>query len=514
MAAGLTVVAGLEYAGRSRPTHPAWSDGTHTMSFGEVNRRSDRGARALRGRGIRPGDRIMILLLNQLRSAEVYAAVAKAGAVMIPVNTGSTSTEITHLASLARPTAIITEATFVDVLAGITDVTFDHAISVDRVSGFLSWDALVESAGDQGPLPALDEQSVFSISFTGGTTGRPKGVMISHRSRALTFSGMSAEFGLGPGKRTINATPLYHGAGFAYGFGFMVAGAHVVTMRHWDPELLLTLMRVHRPHQLFLVPSQLADLRDLGTATMRASGFHELPVLFVSAAPLTDDLKEWFLAEFPEVVFSDVYGGTEAGVVSVVKTPELSTRGRTVGTPWLMTEIRILDSEKNPVPDGEAGDLYSRSPYVFSGYLDDPEQTQAVMTKDGFVTAGDVALQDDDGYLYVVDRSKDMIISGGVNVYPREVEEALRRHPSVSDVAVVGLPHPRWGEEVVAVVVPRSDSTFDGPTLLAECSQVLAGYKLPKRVLTRPTLDRTAMGKLTKSELRDWAVLQTQSERS
>lgn len=509
MAAGLTVVAGLQYSGRSRPADPAWSDGSQTLSFGDVDDRSTRGALALLQLGVKPGSRIMILLENQLRSAEIYAAVAKAGAVMIPVNTHSTPAEVAQLARAASPSAVITHSALADAVTQAEGFTNELAISVDHLDGFRTWDSLVESTSASGPLPDLDERDVFSISFTGGTTGRPKGVMISHRSRALTFSGMAAEFGLGAGRRTINATPLHHGAGFAYGFGFMVAGAHVVTMRRWDPEHLLSLMKSHRPHQLFLVPSQLTDLRDLGATTMREADFHELPELFVSAAPLTDDLKEWFIDEFPEVRFSDVYGGTEAGVVSIAKTPELQRRGRTVGTPWLMTEIRILDADKNPVPLGQSGDLYSRSPYVFSGYLDDPDQTQAVMTEDGFVTAGDVAMQDDDGYLYVVDRSKDMIISGGVNVYPREVEEVLLLHPQVADAAVVGIPHPRWGEMVVAIVVPSSESTIDGEELLSHCAQTLAGFKVPKRVLTRPSLDRTAMGKITKSDLRDWAIVQT-----
>lgn len=506
MTSGLSVVAGLSYSGRSRRSAPAWSDGTRTLTFGDVDERSTRGAQALVSLGVAPGDRIMIMLENQIRSAEVYAAVAKAGAVMIPVNTLSTRAEIAQLAALARPTGIITQSAFAENHGAVGEFTSIPAISVDPTDGFLSWDMLVEEPRERTPLPTLDERDVFSISFTGGTTGRPKGVMISHRSRALTFSGMAAEFGLGPGRRTINTTPLSHGAGFAYGFGFMVAGAHVLTMSRWDPEQLLTLLATHPPHQLFLVPSQLSDLRELGTGRMREAGFHLIPNLFVSAAPLPDELKEWFIADFPEVTFADVYGGTEAGVVSVVKTPDLQTRGRTVGTPWMMTEIRILDADKNPVPQGASGDLYSRSPYVFSGYLDDPEQTRSVMTDDGFVTAGDVAVQDDDGFLYIVDRSKDMIISGGVNVYPREVEEVLLTHPAIADAAVVGVPHPRWGEEVVAIVVPSSAAGIDSRAILDHCSASLAGFKVPKQVMTRASLDRTAMGKITKGELRDWAI--------
>jgi acyl-CoA synthetase (AMP-forming)/AMP-acid ligase II len=170
--------------------------------------------------------------------------------------------------------------------------------------------------------------------------------------------------------------------------------------------------------------------------------------------------------------------------------------------------VKLLDENKQEVAQGESGELFSRSPYLFNGYLDDPEQTREVSTEDGFVTAGDIAIQDEDGFLYIVDRAKDMIISGGVNVYPREVEEVLNGHPTVADVAVVGLPHERWGEEIVAIVVPSVGSEIDSETLIAYCATTLSKFKVPKRFMTRATLERTVTGKLQKNQLRDWAQSQ------
>jgi acyl-CoA synthetase (AMP-forming)/AMP-acid ligase II len=515
VAAGLSIVSGVQYFGRAAATAPAWSDDRVTLTFGALHERTDRAAAALVDLGICDGRHVALLLENQAAYAEAIAGVAKAGAVLVPVTTQTTGPELAEILERSSAGAVITQRRFLDVVASAASrYEPDHIFSVDAADDARPWSALVDGPQAASRLPQLDEAATFCVSFTGGTTGRPKGVMLSHRSRALTFHYMALDFGLGPGRRVINATPLSHGAGLAYGYGFMTAGAHVHTMRRWDPEHLLSLLRAHPPDQMFFVPSQLADLRSLGTKRLRAAGFHRMATAFSTAAPLPDDIKEWFVGDLPEVTFADVYGGTEAGVVSVLKTPELQRRERCAGTPWFMTEVRILDGDGNDVPQGQSGDLYSRSPYVFSGYLDDPEQTREVMTDDGFVTAGDVAVQDPDGYLYIVDRSKDLIISGGVNVYPREIEEVLLRHPTVADAAVVGVPHARWGEEVVAIVAAAGDDPIDGVALLRFCRESLSSIKVPKKVLVRQSLDRTDTGKLAKSQLRAWASEQLSTERT
>jgi acyl-CoA synthetase (AMP-forming)/AMP-acid ligase II len=507
----LTIVAGIDYFGSTMTNSPAWSDNDRTLTFGALKSRSDRAAASLIDLGIERGRHIAVMLDNQLASAEVITAIAKSGLVIVPLNTHSTSTEVGQILSRANVAAVITEQKYADVVStAAAAFTPQFAYSVDGGDDFRDWETLVAEGNTVHALPQLQEMDTFCISFTGGTTGQPKGVMLNHRSRALTFHYMALDFNLGPGRRSINATPLYHGAGMAYGYGFMNAGTHVQTMARWDPERLLSLVETHRPHQLFLVPSQISDLRALGVGRMRDAGFHTIETSFSTAAPLPHELKTWFVEEFPEIVFADVYGGTEAGVVSVLKTPELTNRDRSAGPPWFMTEVKLLGEDQREVQRGETGELFSRSPYLFNGYLDDPEQTREVSTEDGFVTAGDIAVQDEDGYLYIVDRAKDMIISGGVNVYPREVEELLGGHPSVADVAVIGLPHERWGEEIVAIVVPQGAEGIDADVLIAYCAATLSKFKVPKRFLVRSTLERTVTGKLQKNQLRDWA----QSQRS
>lgn len=507
MTSRLSVFSGIEYFGRTMSSDAAWTDGDRTLTFGAIEDRSTRAAVAFLSWGLPAGSHIMVMLDNCLEYPEIIAGITKAGHVIVPVNTYSTEAEAAAFAKRCDVKAIITQRSYLDRMAGaIALIDETRLFTVDDNPDARHWQSHIAAGSAGVRLDDIDEMATFCVSFTGGTTGQPKGVMLNHRSRALTFHYMALDFNVGPNRRTINATPLYHGAGMAYGYGFLNAGAHVQTMRRWDPEHLLRLVRDHRPHQLFLVPSQISDLRDLGLDRMRDAGFHTIETAFATAAPLPHELKTWFIEEFPDIVFADVYGGTEAGVITVHKTPELGRRERCAGPAWFMTEVKLLDENRNEVAPGEPGELFSRSPYLFNGYLNDPEQTRDVMTDDGFVTAGDMSIVDEDGYYYIVDRSKDMIISGGVNVYPREVEEALLAHSDVRDVAVVGVPHQRWGEEIVAILVVSPDSTVDDTHLQEYCAQTLAKFKIPKRFLRRDSLDRTVTGKLRKNELREWAV--------
>lgn len=502
----LNISDGVTHFARSRSGASAWSDGDRTMTFGAMEERSSRLASALLASGARAGQHVGVMLDNRLEYPEIIAAVSKAGLVMVPLNTHSTSSEVGDLLRRAEAFGVITEQKYAGTV-GSSFGTYEPklALQMDAGSDFPSYEDFLARGSADAVFDSVPETDPFCVSFTGGTTGQPKGVVISHRSRALTFLHVNIEFGIGPGKRTINATPLYHGAGVAYGYGFMWAGAHVETMRRWDPERLLQLVSTHRPDTLFLVPSQLSDLRELGVERLHAAGFQNIPSVFTSAAPLPEELKRWSLETFPDIGWSDVYGGTEAGLVTVLRPEDIGRKVRCAGPSWFMTEVRLLDADKRIVPVGEQGELYSRSPYLFNGYLNDPEQTAQVSTEDGFVTAGDVAIMDDEGFYYIVDRAKDMIITGGVNVYPREVEEVLNHHPSVADVAVVGMSHPRWGEEVVALIVTRGQAPMDTDELTRHCQATLSSFKVPKRFIQRDTLDRTDTGKLQKTSLRAWA---------
>jgi long-chain acyl-CoA synthetase len=308
---------------------------------------------------------------------------------------------------------------------------------------------------------------------------------------------------MGPGRRTIAVAPMYHGAGFAFAYLAVATGGSVAMLRRWDPQDFLDLVAAHRPHSVFLVPAHLQMLRAMGERALADADTSSLEVIYCNAAPLPQPLKLWAMDSLPHVGFHEIYGSTETGVVSGCRPPDMRRKERCVGPPWFHNEVKLLDPEtRRPVATGERGELYVRSPLLFSGYLDDPEATEAATDDEGFVTVGDIAVQDEEGFLYIVDRVKDMIISGGVNVYPREVEEVLVTHPGVAEAAVIGAPDEQWGERVVAVVV-RRDPDVDADALDAHARHDLAGFKVPREYRFVEALPRNAAGKVLKRELRE-----------
>jgi acyl-CoA synthetase (AMP-forming)/AMP-acid ligase II len=257
-----------------------------------------------------------------------------------------------------------------------------------------------------------------------------------------------------------------------------------------------------RAQSVFLVPTHAQMIRALGDDAIRARDTSSLETLYFNAAPMPHPLKVWVAETFPHVGLHELYGSTEAGIVSNCRPPDVLRKPGSVGPPWFMTEVRVVDEDGVPVPPGGTGELFSRSPYLMNGYLKDPDATAACTTPDGFLTSGDIAHVDEDGFLYIVDRKKDMIISGGVNIFPREVEDVLVTHPGVREVAVVGLPSGKWGEAVTAIVVAGA-SAPTADDLERHCRDSLASFKVPRRYEFVDTLPRNAAGKILKRELRE-----------
>jgi long-chain acyl-CoA synthetase len=335
--------------------------------------------------------------------------------------------------------------------------------------------------------------------------------MISHRSRALTFVCTALEWGLGPGRRTIAVAPMYHGAGFAFGYGALHAGGTLWMLRSFDPERLLAMIAGSGAQSVFLVPTHAQMLRALGDETIKSYDTSSLETLYFNAAPMPHPLKLWVMEAFPSAGLHELYGSTEAGIVSNCRPADVLRKPNSVGPAWFMTEVRVVDDDGNPVESGGTGELFSRSPFLMNGYLHDDEATAACTTPDGFLSSGDVARIDEDNFLYIVDRKKDLIISGGSNVYPREVEDVLIKHSSVRDVAVVGMPHETWGEQVTAFVVAGVmaggfDERATADELDAHCRAQLGGYKVPREYRFVDALPRNAAGKILKRELRERSV--------
>ncbi|MEV6162022.1 AMP-binding protein [Streptomyces sp. NPDC052052] len=494
----------LDAAGRT-----AVVDADRTLTFAAVHERSNRLAQALLGAGLVPGDPVAVLLGNCLEYPEVAAALAKAGLPMVPLGIRQTGPEIAWIVGHSGARALIVQDERAEEALAAVSASADRiavVLTVGRPGPGRAYEEALAGARDRDPLVPVGGDDVFCIQYTSGTTGRPKGALLTHRGRALTALLSAHEWGLGAGRTSLAVAPMSHGAGFMFGYAPVLTGGTVVMLPRWDPAHMLGLAEEHRVQSVFLVPTHAQTLRALGEDAPSRYRLDALDTLYFNAAALPVPLKEWVLDAFPRCGVHELYGSTEGGVVTDLRPVDARRKAGSVGRAWYLTEVRVVDDDGRPVPPGEPGELFSNSPFLMAGYLDDPEASAACRAPDGAVSVGDVATMDDEGYVAIVDRKKDMIVSGGLNVYPREVEEALLAHPAVAECAVAGTADPVWGERVTAFVVWAPGATPAPVDDLADFLRPrLAGYKLPRRLEAVAALPRNSAGKVLKRELRDAA---------
>jgi acyl-CoA synthetase (AMP-forming)/AMP-acid ligase II len=502
--ADLNIANGVREFAVAASGHTAVIDGDRTLTYAALNDRSNRVATAMLKAGVQPGERIAVLLGNRLEYPEVAAGLAKAAIPMVPLNPRLTPAEVRYILEHSESRGLILDNALTGIAGdAVSDLGLDIVLSMDGEQLGPSYEEALATAQPVDPAVPVAETDPFCVAYTSGTTGKPKGVVISHRSRCLTFFCTALEWGLGPGRRTIAVAPMYHGAGFAFAYAAVFTGGTVSMLRKWDPEALLDLAVRDRAQTVFLVPTHAQMLRALPPGQLAARDLSALETMYFNAAPMPMALKEWVMDTWPHIGLHECYGSTEAAVVSDLRPADQRRKPGSVGPPWFMTDVRLYDLEGQIVePPGE-GILYSRSPFLMNGYLKDESATRECTTEDGYLTAGDVARIDDDGCIYIIDRVKDLIISGGVNVYPREVEEVLFKHADVADVAVIGTPDDQWGEAVAAVIAPRTGTTITEAELDAWCRRDLAGYKVPRRYILVDSLPRNASGKILKRDLRE-----------
>ena len=499
----LHIANGIREFAIASPRVTAVIDGPRKLTYAALDDRSSRVANLLLTKGLKPGDHVAFLSGNRLEYCEVAAGIAKAGMVMIPMNPRSAPPEIDFIFEHSDAKAMILDGALAEnASVALENHRPDFILSFDNNVVGMDYESSIDTASFTDPRIHVEETDPFAIAYTSGTTGNPKGVIISHRSRTLTFYAAALEWGMGPGRKSIAVAPMYHGAGFAFAYAAVHTGGTVSMLRNFDPETLLNMIEQDRPHSSFLVPTHASILRSLGESTIASYDTSALEVLYFNAAPLPQELKEWVHSTFPNVGLHELYGSTEAAIVTDLRPEDIMRKERCVGPAWFMNEVRIVDDEKLPVAIGEIGELFSRSPYLMNGYYKNPAATAKATTDDGFFSAGDLAKFDDENHIYIVDRKKDMIISGGANIYPRDIEEVLVLHPSVVDAAVIGLPSEQWGELVTAVIVTAGNSPIPEKDLDSMCRSELAGYKVPRRYEKIEVLPRNAGMKVMKGELR------------
>ena len=504
-----------------RPERTAVITDDGSLTYGELDRRSTALANALVDLGVEPEDRVATLLSNRLEGPIVDLAIFKAGAARLPINPTLSADELAYLLADSGATTVVCDADRTGDVDGLpTDGSPTTRIAVARSSGANDaagstssegWHALkvLEDAGDAESAPdvAVRPESIAGHFYTGGTTGKPKGVLYSHACLTVNFYAHLMELGFSDADTGLVSTPLSHSGG-TFLLSGLLAGGTVVVQDGFDVDRTVAAIAAHDVTWTFLVPTMLYRLLDAG---VEPADVPALERVIYGAAPIQTDRLEEAIDRFGPV-FVQFYGQTE--VPNLITTldrrdHELALEAddeellRSAGRPCLLTDVRIVDlGTGEPVSAGERGEVTVRSPYAFEAYHERPEATETTL-RDGWVWTGDVGRVDEDGYLYLLDRSSDVVVTGGLNVYTREVEEVLGDHPAVAEVAVIGVPHEEWGEAVHAVVVADEEADVDAAILREYAGERLAGYKKPKAVEFVDALPETPLGKPDKDALRD-----------
>jgi fatty-acyl-CoA synthase len=478
-------------------------------SYAELDERVTRLANALRALGVQAGDRIAVLGLNSIEVIESYLASVRLGAICVPLNFRLVAAEIGYQLADSGAVAAVVDAAHAALLAGAKEHAPElrHCLVIgghpDPELGGDFEDAVRQASAEPVEQP-VDEQDPAFIMYTSGTTGRPKGAVLTHYNLMLHAFSSSVHLGVPNEDRvSLSGAPLFHIAGLCSYLMNLLPGGRFVVMRSggFDPEATVRLLAAERVTTCFFVPSQWQAI--CAVPSISEYDLSALRRMSWGAAPASTTLLRTMIETFPQAEVVSAFGQTECSPVTCYLRGEDSVRKiGSVGTPMLNVEVRVVDDEMNDVPRGQVGEIVYRSPMVMKEYWNHPEATAEAFAG-GWFHSGDLVREDEDGYYYVVDRKKDMIISGGENIYCAEVEDVLAGHPKVAEVALIGVPHPRWGETPLAVLAPVDPD--DPPTreeIELYTRGYLAGYKCPRAIALVTALPRNASGKVLKTELR------------
>ncbi len=492
----------------------ALRDKDRSFTYPQINKRVNRLAASLRTLGLQKGDRVAVLLENSIEIVEMFLATAKTGIIIIPINFRLAAPEIEYIVNNSDAKALVVHDLFVDnvdpIKAKLKNIPHDNYIMVGRPrKGYRAYEDFIKDASEDEPDIRLDPKDTWILIYTSGTTGRPKGVIRSHESLIAYYLNNAVDFGFNEKDVCLNVMPLCHINSIFFTFTFLYIGgsAYIHPAIGFKPEEILEIIEREKITFISLIPTHYTLILN-APEDAKKRDVSSIRKLLCSSAPGRKSMKQAVMEFFPGVELYEAYGSTEAGIVTILKPEYQMTKLGSIGFEALGSDIvRILDEDGNEVADGEIGELYSRGSMLFDEYYKLPEKT-AESFRDGFFSAGDMARRDADGFYQLVDRKNNMIITGGENVYPSEVEEVVGSHEHVLDCAVIGLPDEKWGEKVTAVVIRKAGVTeadLDEKKLKEFCRGKIAGYKLPKEVLfiNEDQMPRTPTGKILHRKLRE-----------
>ena len=509
----LTVVDALRAYAQLYPHNIAARDSQRSLTFRQWHERANQFANALHGSGLVKGDRVAVLAYNCVEWMEIYVALGKAGLVAVPINFRLLGPEIRFIAQDAGARAFIVQDELVDRVESIradlevSEANYFHFGGARCPSGYRAYEDVIARAAASEPAVVVGPGDTWALMYTSGTTGNPKGAIRNHEGQATMSLVTALDFGFSRQDAGLLVMPMCHAnsLNFLSAFAYCGASCSIYDRKSFDPEHLLKTLSDQHVTFTSLVPTHYIMALGLPRAVKRKYNAASVTKLLISSAPARRETKLAIMEHFRNSRLYELYGSTEAGWVTLLRPEEQLTKLGSIGREFTGTgPIRLLDDEGNDVPDGEVGELYSRTPYTFSGYWNLPDKT-AEAFRGAYCTVGDMARRDADGYYFLVDRKKNMIISGGENVYPSEVESVLGQHSAVKDVAVIGLPHEKWGESVHALVVLHAGHAIGEEALLDWCKNKIAGYKRPRSIafMREEDVPRTATGKIQHRALRD-----------
>ena len=490
---------------QQQPERIATLCGERRRTWREFHERVARLAAALRGLGLAPGERVALLGLNSDHYLEMLYAVPWAGGIVVPLNTRWSAPELAYALSDAGVRLLAADEHFADLADSLAATAGCDQVSM--AAGALGIEALI-THHEPVPEAGREGEDVSGIFYTGGTTGRSKGVMLTHTNHVTNSLQLAAMMQLPAGISYLHAAPMFHIADALciYMVTFL-GGTHVIIPR-FEPALVTETIRRHAVSDILLVPTMIKMLLDHLEQT--GEGLPELRRLYYGASPMPEATLFRLFEQLPDCTPTQLYGQTEAAPMITllearyhVKEGPLAGRLRAAGKAIPCVEVKIVDEHDREVPRGTVGEVVARGPNVMRGYWGMPEQSANTL-RGGWLHTGDGAWMDDEGFIYISDRLKDMIISGGENVYSTEVENALYAHPSVGECAVIGVPDEKWGERVHAVVVPKAGAAHDAEALMAHCRSLIADFKCPRSIEFRDTpLPLSGAGKILKTVLRE-----------
>ena len=498
------------------PAHRMTAFGDRRQTYEETVTRVLRLARALGALGITTGDRVAILDTNSPRYVEAYFAVSTLGGVFVPLNYRAKADELAYMMTTAGARVLIVGERYVSLVAGMRHrlPCVTHVVALESAPGMVSFEELIARADGEAAEADVNEEDVNILMYTSGTTGRPKGVMLTHGDFVTYVCGHTALADGTPRGATLLCVPLYHIAGVTSMLTSIFTGRTLVILRQFEPAAWLAAVPRESITHAFLVPTMLK--RVLDHADFERHSCASLEVLAYGAAPMPLPVIRQAIERFPpHVGFVNAFGQTETTATVTMLLPEdhrlegapedverKLRRLSSIGRPLSDVEIRIVGPDRSEVARGEVGEIAVRTPRMMKGYVAQGEATAEAMMG-GWLYTRDMGWMDEDGYLYLAGRKDDMIIRGGENIAPAEVEAVLQAHPAIEEVAIIGVPDVDWGERLVAVVVPRVGKSLTAAGVIDWCHQRLASFKKPDVVEFVSELPRNPLGKVLRKDLRE-----------